>query len=744
MQSTDGEPQTELIPEPSFVVENGQIRTEYRLKEVYRSISPQDQCRGTNKCIGSESEPQEPPKYTAYPGTPSSAATPTFSEIPTLLEGVLRAHNTTGGVPPVIQYNTYNIYQSDAQPISPPKEIKVEPQHVDKLIFTFILILLFVIVSFSAIIFILLVKFAKKEKRSKKADEKSMTEFDKYYEESQTISTSEIGFLPRRSLTIAEKSSRSAASRNVGRSSDFNFFASKKKENSGKSKKSNQSHGKKLLVKPEFRKEDVDSLLSPSLGKMSTQVSDSPTGVLMCRLGQELGLSEQVSHVDLTDFGQHIKSSFGEKVTSAIPEFGKGLEHSRSFLTSPDLPDYENGRFRNNFYAIKEIGKGSFGSVYRAFHKLEEKVYAIKCIEFSIPDGHDPRMDSTLREIYAMSDLKHDNVVRYITCWMEKEENEESESEPEKVIKKRGFGKKAACSQEVLWEEPQLLSMPDFQPIMEKQGSGFEIEFGCLPGEDKGKQGQGLGAGGEGESSGSEQGDHQPAKMMIIYLYIQMEFCKGLSLSACLDTDQFHLTPIDIYCIFSQVVDGLAYIHSKGLIHRDIKPGNIFVETTGMLKIGDFGLVMHHNQVVTVASMDMVTTSQVHLKKKFDKTRQPEGDETEFAGSPLYAPPEASDGEPICDPSGDVYATGIVLFELLGQFRTRHKKIQEIMALKKAKRTCDSFRQRHPFESRVIDMLIAHEPTKRPKAENIKLREEYRNWTAQIQIQAQATTKISS
>lgn len=50
------------------------------------------------------------------------------------------------------------------------------------------------------------------------------------------------------------------------------------------------------------------------------------------------------------------------------------------------------------------------------------------------------------------------------------------------------------------------------------------------------------------------------------------------------------LSAYEIYNCFSQICEGLQYIHNKGVIHRDLKPENIFIDNKFCLKIGDFGL----------------------------------------------------------------------------------------------------------------------------------------------------------
>ncbi|XP_077352031.1 interferon-induced, double-stranded RNA-activated protein kinase [Festucalex cinctus] len=69
-----------------------------------------------------------------------------------------------------------------------------------------------------------------------------------------------------------------------------------------------------------------------------------------------------------------------------------------------------SSRFEEDFDCIEYISKGAFGCVFKAKHKIEEKNYAVKVVGCK---------EKSLREILALSDLQHSNIVRYYTCWME-------------------------------------------------------------------------------------------------------------------------------------------------------------------------------------------------------------------------------------------------------------------------------------------------------------------------------------
>lgn len=72
------------------------------------------------------------------------------------------------------------------------------------------------------------------------------------------------------------------------------------------------------------------------------------------------------------------------------------------------------------------------------------------------------------------------------------------------------------------------------------------------------------------------------------YLYVVMDFIEGEDLSQVLKIRD--LSQEEIIEIFSQIVKGIAAIHSARLVHRDLKPANIYLMKNGSIKILDFGL----------------------------------------------------------------------------------------------------------------------------------------------------------
>ncbi|MDF1577559.1 MAG: serine/threonine-protein kinase [Desulfobulbales bacterium] len=119
--------------------------------------------------------------------------------------------------------------------------------------------------------------------------------------------------------------------------------------------------------------------------------------------------------------------------------------------------------------------------------------------------------------------------------------------------------------------------------------------------------------------------------------YIAMEFVRGRELKDFLDNNErFPLNTI--FNIISQLLDALAYSHAQGVVHRDIKPGNILLLNTGQIKVTDFG----------IARIESSTLTQF-------------GD---VIGTPSYMSPEQFAGQQI-DKRSDLFSTGVILYHLL-------------------------------------------------------------------------------
>src|SRR5579864_4266629 len=119
--------------------------------------------------------------------------------------------------------------------------------------------------------------------------------------------------------------------------------------------------------------------------------------------------------------------------------------------------------------------------------------------------------------------------------------------------------------------------------------------------------------------------------------YIVMEFLTGKDLDAMLKGD----VPMSLaqkLDVVIQLCDGLGYAHEQGIVHRDVKPGNVRVLEDGTVKILDFGIAKFAQSSVTQSGMIM--------------------------GTPSYMAPEQIMGKPV-DGRADLFSVGVLMYELL-------------------------------------------------------------------------------
>ncbi len=120
--------------------------------------------------------------------------------------------------------------------------------------------------------------------------------------------------------------------------------------------------------------------------------------------------------------------------------------------------------------------------------------------------------------------------------------------------------------------------------------------------------------------------------------YIVMEYVQGRTLAEILAQDG-RLMPERGIEITEAVCDALAFAHREGIVHRDIKPGNIMVTSAGVVKLMDFGIARQEQQETVVQTAAVLGTAQ-------------------------YLSPEQARGEPL-DLRSDIYSLGVVLYEML-------------------------------------------------------------------------------
>jgi serine/threonine-protein kinase len=190
--------------------------------------------------------------------------------------------------------------------------------------------------------------------------------------------------------------------------------------------------------------------------------------------------------------------------------------------------------------------------------------------------------------------------------------------------------------------------------------------------------------------------------------YLVMEYLNGRPLDEVI-LDRAPMPPAEAVRLIIEVLGALSAAHAVGVIHRDLKPGNIFLvlESNGSeyVKVLDFGLAKQGNT---------------------PNGPTPQTRASMIVGTPEYMAPEQACGQPV-SPRTDLYAVGIILFEMLtGRLPFRgdspmHVAIQQVQAQPPSP---DSLVEGLPPELNALVLrLLAKEPEQRPASAEAVARE---------------------
>lgn len=170
--------------------------------------------------------------------------------------------------------------------------------------------------------------------------------------------------------------------------------------------------------------------------------------------------------------------------------------------------------------------------------------------------------------------------------------------------------------------------------------------------------------------------------------YLVMELVPGESLSSILEREKT-LPEQQVISIIAQTALALDAAHREGLVHRDIKPGNLLITPDGGVKITDFGIARVANQA------SLTQTGQV-------------------MGTVQYLAPEQATGKP-ASAAGDIYSLGIVAYEALAGRRPFKGETQMAIAMAQINETPPPLPEE--LDQRLVKLILdcmAKKPDQRP------------------------------
>ncbi|XP_060031085.1 eIF-2-alpha kinase GCN2 isoform X2 [Erinaceus europaeus] len=437
------------------------------------------------------------------------------------------------------------------------------------------------------------------------------------------------------------------------------------------------------------------------------------------------------------------------------PEDSGGQDYMETVIPSNQLPSAalfsdtqrQFSRYFNEFEELQLLGKGAFGAVIKVQNKLDGCCYAVKRIPINPASRHFRRIKG---EVTLLSRLHHENIVRYYNAWIERHERPLGPCTPPcdtGPLAQDGRAPRqpadSSAEDSVEAAAPPIVSgSVEWSTSAERSASGRFPATACGDSDSEEDEDEGGGVfsqsflpasdsesdiifDNEDENSKSQnqdgdcngkntdqESDPVATPEAVHYLYIQMEYCEKSTLRDTIDQGLYQDT-IRLWRLFREILDGLAYIHEKGMIHRDLKPVNIFLDSDDHVKIGDFGLATDHPAFAADGKQDDTAD---HLIKS-----DPSGHLTGMVGTALYVSPEVQGStRSSYNQKVDLFSLGIIFFEM--SYHPMVTASERIFVLNELRDpTLPKFPEdfgdgEHTKQRSVISWLLNHDPAKRPTA----------------------------
>lgn len=261
------------------------------------------------------------------------------------------------------------------------------------------------------------------------------------------------------------------------------------------------------------------------------------------------------------------------------------------------------------------LGRGCFGTVWKAINTIDKCHYAIKqvCIAKVLPHFGN-NLDSIFHEVRSLQAINHPHVVRYHTCWL---------------------------------DGPNCDSIKNGSLTFPDNASSTNVNVPLLPTNN--------------------------------YLLIQMELCE-ITLKSVLNSA--HPVTLSQSDLFPQLCQGLKVIHENNVVHRDLKPDNIF-RSKNIWKIGDFG---------------------------YARVNEDEDEDMSVAGCRKYRSPDEG-----CSQKSDIYSLGIMFVEVLEKISGE----QGVFRVSQVKEILGRLEERFKPECAIIEGMICPDKEARLSAEQV-------------------------
>lgn len=359
----------------------------------------------------------------------------------------------------------------------------------------------------------------------------------------------------------------------------------------------------------------------------------------------------------------------------------------------------DNSQLRHfqQFHQITLVKSGGFGIVFRAVHRLDNQVYALKLIPLRIllTSNLQTFLLSKIREIRYLAKLNHPNIVRYYNSWIDlnKTENIYHYFSLHNVdlyncsYELSQTSQDSRSTDEEEYGHDGLMDWQEHEDKIEDQNDEIDKETEILNVTEK-----------------DLVVTCPTENYKYIYLSIQMEYIPN-TLKTWIKTQP---SLLELYEVLSGLLLGLEYLHqyTPPIIHCDLKPDNILVGKTQndkwIAKLADFGLVTQLNSIWRPSSGE---------------------------GTSLYKAPELEVMNPT--PAADIYSLGLVLYEINLKYQTEMERYDLLL----------KFRNGTTKTNTLLDMMVAENPDLRPNIGEV--REYLKKMTISLASKVSKVSKVS-
>ena len=384
-----------------------------------------------------------------------------------------------------------------------------------------------------------------------------------------------------------------------------------------------------------------------------------------------------------------------------------------------------NQRLKHEYADIESVGKGGYGEVFKCRHIIDGATYALKAVRFNININKNENekilkemtlnyllkykntpdeIKNILREVIIMSKMQHKNIVRYLDSWIEKSEDQTTESDDDsdfsESIHDNTVSEQTSGSHNAIFSEGGPALKDQTTELEDSESSPYKLSE-LTSSSDSSiifEDGSGL------NDQMSDLEDSQYKIKLYLVLYIKMEYIP-YTLKGYINEQKLYSDYKKYFGFVREIAEGLQYIHNQDVIHRDLTTVNIFITANEEIKLADFGL----SRIITSKKMKMETPQ----KKESNR------DLTMCIGTPMYAAPETE--TELYGPEVDLYSFGLCLFEMCYAPINTYQEKDHLFKLLRSEKFPDDFGSTHIQKraAKLISGLLKPKPSERLSLEFI-------------------------